>query len=296
METNEENNVQYNSGQNVNYPAGTPMMSSNSNQQSGHGVYPQNNAQYPEAPFDDEEALQNDSKNEKNEIDYNYEIKKGFIIKTYGILLSQLAISLIFISLTFIKSVKEVILFDINNNPLILVFLIAFSIITLVVFCIFFCCRKFARTVPYNYILLFSFTLCMSFYLSLVCAEYDTKIVLTALALTCASTLGLTLYAWTTSADFSMLGGILFALILNGLFSYIIFFFFWPELLYVFSCFFGVLMYSIYIVYDTQLILGKFGVEYNIDDYCFAALNLYIDIIELFIRILYLVASLNKKN
>ena len=288
-------NAQYNTGQYENHPAGIPMMSPNLNPQSGYGAYPQNNQQF-NNPFDAEVDLQNGSKIEDNEMHDYFEIKKGFVIKTYGILLSQLAISLAFISLTFIKSVKKVILFDINNNPLILVFLIGFSIVTLVVFCVFFCCRKFARTVPYNYILLFSFTLCMSFYLSLVCAEYDTKIVLTALVLTCGSIIGLTLYAWITSADFTMLGGILFAFLLNAFFSTIIFFLFWPQFLYVLSCSFGVLMYSIYIVYDTQLILGKFGVEYNIDDYCFAALNLYIDIIQLFIRILYLLSYLMKNR
>ena len=261
MKHNDENNVQDNLGP-----------------QSGHGTFGN--------PAD---------LNEDDEIDYS--IKRNFIIKTYGILLSQLAITLIFISLTFIKSVKEVILFNMkNDNPLILVFFIAFSIITLVVFCVFYCCKKCARKVPFNYILLFSFTLCMSFYLSLVCAEFDTKIVLTALFLTCGSTIGLTLYAWTTSDDFTKLGGILFSFILNGFFSFIIFFLFWPEFLYVFSCFFGVLIYSIYIVYDTQLILGKFGDGYNIDDYCIAALQLYIDIIELFIRILYLLSKTTKKD
>ena len=52
--------------------------------------------------------------------------------------------------------------------------------------------------------------------------------------------------------------------------------------------------YSLYLIYDTQLILGKFGSEYNIDDYCFAALNLYIDIIYLFIKILYLIGNSRK--
>ena len=36
-------------------------------------------------------------------------------------------------------------------------------------------------------------------------------------------------------------------------------------------------VYSLYIIYDTQLIMGNVGIEYSIDDYCFAALNLYID-------------------
>ena len=58
---------------------------------------------------------------------------------------------------------------------------------------------------------------------------------------------------------------------------------------------FGVLIYSIYLIYDTQLIMGNVGIQYNIDDYCFAALNLYIDIIYLFLKLLQLIAALKGK-
>jgi FtsH-binding integral membrane protein len=53
----------------------------------------------------------------------------------------------------------------------------------------------------------------------------------------------------------------------------------------------GIFIYSLYIIYDTQLIIGQVGCEYNIDDYCLAALNLYIDIIYLFIKILQLIGG-----
>ena len=41
----------------------------------------------------------------------------------------------------------------------------------------------------------------------------------------------------------------------------------------------GILIYSLYIIFDTQFIIGQIGLAYNIDDYCLAALNLYIVII-----------------
>ena len=286
------NDYQYNTGQYANYqpPPDQPQMSPNPEAQYGYGAYPQNNQpQTGEQPFYGGEVPQDGYKNEPFDIDYtSFIIRKGFIKKTYGILFSQLAISLLFISLTFIRSIKEIILFDISNNPLILVFLLVFLVVTIVVFSVFVCCRDVARTVPYNYLLLFSFTLCMSFYLSLLCAQYDTEIVFSALALTCAATIGLTLYAATTKTDYTYCGGFLFAFCLIMIFSAGLFF--WVGY-YVFYCALGVLLYSLYLVYDTQLILGKFGNEYKIDDYCFAALNLYIDIIYLFIRILAILGS-----
>jgi FtsH-binding integral membrane protein len=38
--------------------------------------------------------------------------------------------------------------------------------------------------------------------------------------------------------------------------------------------------------------MGNIGISYGIDDYCLAALNLYIDIIYLFIKILEIIGRL----
>jgi len=55
----------------------------------------------------------------------------------------------------------------------------------------------------------------------------------------------------------------------------------------------GVLIFSMYVVYDTQLIIGgkhkKF--QFSVDDYIFAALALYMDIINLFLYILALLGN-----
>ena len=51
-------------------------------------------------------------------------------------------------------------------------------------------------------------------------------------------------------------------------------------------CTLGIVVFGLYLIYDTQLILRKYGLKYSIDDYIIAALNLYVDIIEIFIYIL----------
>ena len=55
-------------------------------------------------------------------------------------------------------------------------------------------------------------------------------------------------------------------------------------------------MIGFYLVYDTQLIMGKFGYGYSVDDYIFAAMELYIDIIRLFLLILRIVAKFSRRN
>ena len=283
MESNEQNNVQYQGGGYANYqgPPGEVEMSSQPQEQKNE--YPQNNdPQYIE-------QLQFKEPNEEDAL-IGYKIRNSFIIKTYGILLSQLVLTIFFISLTFIKSFKEKIQFNLKTNPMIGVFLFLFGFITLAIFIVFACCKETARKFPTNYILLFSYTLCMSFYLSLLCSQYNTKTVFSALLLACAATIGLTLYAMHTKRDFTFFGGFLFSFFLILLFSFILFWWIGATVIHLAL---GIILYAFYLIYDTQLILGKFGNEYDIDDYCFAALNLYIDIIYIFIKILEILGSRN---
>ena len=224
--------------------------------------------------------------------DLSYLVRKGFIVKTYGILLTQLALTCAFIAITFIPGVKEIIGKDVFNSPVLVTFLIIFIIVTITVVIVFSCCRETARTVPINYILLFAFTLSMSFYCLLLCSLYDTELVLSAGLLTFGATVGLTFYAVKAKTDYTYCGAFLFALLFILILSFCLFF--WVGY-YVFVLFLGILVYSLYIIYDTQLIIGNKTFSYNVDDYCLAALNLYIDIIYMFIKILQLLAYLKGK-
>ena len=286
MNTAEQNKPEYQEGGFANYQ-GPPES------------FPAQQAQYPQG-YNDQEDLNippqgnmEQYKVEEEEIDSftNATIRQGFIKKTYGILLSQLIITTFFIALTFFDSVKQLIRFNYQTNPIMGILFFVVIIATTVIFIMFACCRETARKVPTNYILLFTYTFCMCFYLLILCSEYSTKAVFTALVLTVAATLGLTIYSFTTTHDFTFCSGILFAFITVLIFSFPFFLWFGS---YTFYCILGVMCYSFYLIYDTQLILGKFGIEYNIDDYCFAALNLYIDIIYLFIKILYLIGNSKK--
>ena len=244
--------------------------------------------QYEEPPVKDEEL--------DIEIPITFAIRRGFIIKTYGILLSQLAITAFFIGLSFVKKINEYIKDPkFINSGFFFGFLVLFLVVTITVCIMFSCFRNTARRVPLNYILLLAFTLSMSFYCLIFCSLFDPEDVIVAAILTIAATIGLTVYAIKTKEDYTYLGSFLFCFIFLSIFS--IAFFFWIRFT-VLWLFLGVLVYSIYLIYDTQLIIGNIGNKengYNIDDYCFAALNLYIDIIYLFIRILQIIAVIKGK-
>ena len=73
---------------------------------------------------------------------YEYTVRKGFIVKTYGILLTQLGITCLFIAFTFIPGISDYVTRDLIQKPIILVFLIVFIIVTIVVCIVFSCCRE----------------------------------------------------------------------------------------------------------------------------------------------------------
>lgn len=129
--------------------------------------------------------------------------------------------------------------------------LIGALILSIVIECALICVRKIARTVPYNYILLFLFTVCEAYIVAFICSATDPHIVLAAAAMTAAIVVALTVYAFTTKTDFTVLGGFFFifgaVMLMLGLFTLI---FQWPALNMVY-CSLGVILFGLYLVFDT---------------------------------------------
>ena len=209
---------------------------------------------------------------------FDKQLRMGFIRKVYGILSAQLLITVAFVGCSFIPEVNT---FMYNNIGL---FYAAMCLNIIIIFSMV-CFPRLFRSVPTNYILLMVWTICEAYMVGTVTAFNPPEIVMTAAALTAAVSVALTVYAWTTKTDFTFLGGFLFVftfvMLMWGLLMLIFGFF-----LYTLYCVCGVILFSVYLIFDTQLIMGRFGMEYSIDDYILAALNIYIDIIQLFLYIL----------
>ena len=67
---------------------------------------------------------------------------------------------------------------------------------------------------------------------------------------------------------------------------------FWRNSIFqlIYACL-GALVFSIYLIYDTQLILGKGTYSYSLDEAYLAAIQLYMDIINIFLFILQIVGG-----
>lgn len=205
-------------------------------------------------------------------------LRLGFIRKVYGILTAQLALTVLLSALTFVQPVREFY----KGNIAIFWVCLALSIF---IICPLICCRSIARKSPLNYIFLSVWTFCEAYMIATLCSFYSPRIVITAASLTAGVVFALTLYAFTTKTDFTYYGGFLFVatalLLLFGLFSFL-----FGEVVNTIYCVLGVLLFSVYLIYDTQLVMGKFGNEYEIDDYIIAALMIYLDIIQIFLYLL----------
>lgn len=139
------------------------------------------------------------------------------------------------------------------------------------------------KSYPTNLLFLGGFTALEAYSISVIVSTFDSRIVLQAVLLTAGIFVALTLFACQTKYDFTswmpyLFGG-LWALILFGFMAM-----FFPGNSTVELIYSGIaaLIFSGYILVDTQLIMRHYHVEEEIA----AAISLYLDIINLFLAIL----------
>lgn len=156
------------------------------------------------------------------------------------------------------------------------------------------CFPKLARHHPTGMILLALFTIAESVVVGFITTLYEAEDVIFAAGVTSVVVIGLTLFACQTKFDFTGLGPYLFvALLVLFAFAIILMFIDQSREVTIIFAILGTLLFSVYLVYDTQLVIGgthrKY--QYSVDDYVFAALSLYLDIVNLFIFLLLLIGG-----
>ena len=207
----------------------------------------------------------------------------GFIRKVYGILSVQLSITAGAVSAVKLSPQLD----DTFRSPMMNGIAMGMLVMAMVLQCALICSRDMARKTPINYILLFAFTGCFTFAVCAITAFYPASDVMLAAVMTAGVTVALTLYACTTKTDLTMCGGLFFilsmVLLIICIFSWFMTFSGWWHPIVA-----GVLcvIYGLYLIYDTQLIIGKGQHKLSKDDYIIGALLIYVDIIMLFIELL----------
>lgn len=213
-------------------------------------------------------------------------IRHGFIRKVYAILMVQLAITTGFIALfLYHEPTKRYVQAHQELWWIALVVMIV-CLITMA------CCGDVRRKAPMNFIFLGLFTFAEAFMLGMAASNFDQSAVLISVGITTAICLGLTLFAFQTKWDFTVMGGALLCLSIVLLIFGLVAIFVKIRILTLVYASLGALLFSFYLIYDTQLMLGgKHKYSVSPEEYIFAALNLYLDIINIFLYILTIVSA-----
>ena len=128
----------------------------------------------------------------------------------------------------------------------------------------------------------------MSYLLSFTTINYDTGTIFLAICTTISISIALSIYAIQTKYDFTNIGAYLVVLVVGLIVATIINIFIQNTIFTKIIATIGIIIFSCFIVYDVQLIVGgkHRRYSYDIDDYIFATINIYLDIINLFLYIL----------
>eukprot|EP01026_Neomeris_dumetosa_P008586 TRINITY_DN12765_c0_g1_i5.p2 TRINITY_DN12765_c0_g1~~TRINITY_DN12765_c0_g1_i5.p2 ORF type:complete len:238 (+),score=14.19 TRINITY_DN12765_c0_g1_i5:155-868(+) len=209
------------------------------------------------------------------------EVRHGFIRKVFGILSVQLLITTIVGAVfVLVEPVKDYV--SVNMWPMYLALGITIVLVIVMV-----CVESARRTHPTNLILLFAFTLAESYLVGAISASVQAEYVLCAFGITAVIVVSLTIYASQTKYDFTTCGGLLMGLFLALMLASILgIFFFQNRIYYAVISGVGAFLFSMYLIYDVQLIMGGRQYEIGPDEYVFGALTLYLDIINIFLYIL----------
>ena len=225
---------------------------------------------------------------DKTEEQIQQKIRIGFIRKVYGIILFQLLITTIVI---YFATTSKIFQNFIASNPALIYLSLVGALLTEIPII---CCKSAAQTVPLNYILLLGFTLCESYIMACTTIAFEPLSVLICAGITLSIVLGLTLYAIFTKTDLTVCGGTLVSLSIIMIILSIIGIFYTSLFYQTLINSFGVFLFSLYLIYDTQLVIGKNKNFISTDNYIIGALMIYIDIATLFIKILLLFGKKKK--
>ena len=205
------------------------------------------------------------------------DIRIGFIKKVYTLMTIQLCVTAAFVVIAsnFLNDFLQ-------KRPGLGLGIIIGSVIGYLITAILLLCCRLGRSVPINYILVTIFTICLSTMVGFIAAQYEPRVVTAAAVCTAGMVIGITVYAFTTKNDFTVCGPALF--VIGFAFAFILpFFFMWTNTLQLVYAYLGVILFSFYLLFDTQLIMGGKRYEIDIDDYIMAAMILYLDIINIFL-------------
>jgi len=221
-------------------------------------------------------------------------IRMKFVRKVYTILLIQLLVTTGIVAVFILTPMRDLMCDSsytercVHNSTSMVLYIVGYVTFIVTYFAIA-CCERVRKRSPGNIIAITIFTLSLSLMVSMICLYHDIAWVLMAMGITAALCLGLTLFSFQTKIDFTGLGPYLFiacwCLFIFGIMAIIFASTGRNVLLTVYSCLLA-LLFCLFLVYDTQRIIGGKKHSISPEEYIWAAIELYVDVVYIFIAIL----------
>uniref|UniRef100_A0A6Q2XKN2 Glutamate receptor, ionotropic, N-methyl D-aspartate-associated protein 1b (glutamate binding) n=1 Tax=Esox lucius TaxID=8010 RepID=A0A6Q2XKN2_ESOLU len=149
------------------------------------------------------------------------------------------------------------------------------------------CCGEFRRKHPWNLISIL--TLAMSYMVGMIASFYDTDSVIMAVGITALVCFTVVIFSLQTKYDFTSCHGVLFVCLIVLIVFSILCIFIRNKILDLVYASLGALLFTCFLAVDTQMLLGNKEMALSPEDYVFASLSLYTDIINIFLYILAIV-------
>lgn len=224
--------------------------------------------------------------NNQNILYFDNRARQSFISKVYITVFFQLLYTFSYIMIC--KNVPSILLFMKGDYGLGLMY-IAFNMLIIMTGFLFCQYDNILKPCPNNIIFCILFTICLTHFLFYTFVNIPNDI----LSITFCSTLflvsSLMFYAWQTNINYTNKGNYLIIGLLSIILLGFITIFLDIPFLHILYPILGITVFSGYIVYDIQLILGRETIRYTPDDYLIASVNLYLDIINLCMFVLDLI-------
>ncbi|XP_068611981.1 glutamate receptor, ionotropic, N-methyl D-aspartate-associated protein 1b (glutamate binding) [Brachionichthys hirsutus] len=254
----------------------------------GPGYGPKSSSPYfaPDQDFNDDVYRHGDDPppfDENQDFDFgldNKNIRRAFIRKVFLVLTAQLMVTFTFVAVfTFVDEIKAFVMVNIWT------YFVSYAIFFVSV-CVISCCGNFRRRHPWNLVALSILTLSLSYMVGMIASFHDTESVVMAVGITAVVCFSVVLFSLQTKYDFTSCYGVLFVcLIVLILFGFLCIFIH-DRILHIVYAGLGAMLFTCFLAVDTQLLLGNKEMALSPEEYVFAALNLYTDIINIFLYIL----------
>ncbi|XP_028848528.1 protein lifeguard 2-like isoform X4 [Denticeps clupeoides] len=202
-------------------------------------------------------------------------IRRMFVRKVYSILMVQLLVTLAIVALfTFCDPVKDYV----QSNPgwywaSYAVFFSTYLTLS--------CCAGPRRQFPWNLILLAVFTLSLSYVTGML-----SRSVMLCLGITVLVCFSVTISSFQTKVDVTSCQGVLLIFCIVMLVSGLVLAFVLPlgyvPWLHAVYAALGAIVFTMFLAFDTQLLMGNKRYTISPEEYIFATLSIYLDIVYIF--------------